>query len=116
MALSDTFWFLRESGPAGWAVAAVVAAQIAVPTVAFFDEPPTPFGFQMFSAQGAVTIEAVDDQGRSVDVDAEGLVPGVFRPDVDWTLTLPERVCAELPHVRSVTVAQPDGRRTLLCD
>lgn len=107
---------LRDSGPTGWAVATVVAAQVAVPTVAFFDEPPTPFGFQMFSARGAVTVEAVDDQGRSLDVDVTSFLPGTFRPDVDWTATLPERMCEELPPAVSVTVAQPDGRRTLLCD
>lgn len=107
---------LLDSGAAGWTVATVVAAQIAIPAVAFFDEPPTPFGFQMFSAHGAVTIEAVDDEGRSVDVDTGSFVPGAFRPDVDWTLTLPERVCEEIPTAVSVTVAQPDGRRTLLCD
>ena len=116
MALTDAFRSLRDSGPAGWAVATVVVAQIAVPAVAFFDEPPTPFGFQMFSGHGAVANEAVDEQGNSVDVDEESLVPGAFRPDVDWTLTLPERVCEEIPAVVSVTVVQPDGRRTLQCD
>jgi hypothetical protein len=116
MDFSEAFRSLRDSGPAGWAICAVVAAQVAVPAVALLDEPPTRFGFQMYSAMGEVTVEAVDARGEPVDVAPETLVAGTLRPDADWTGVLPERVCDAVPEASSVTVTQPDNRRTVTCD
>jgi len=93
----------------------VIAAQIAVPAVALANGVPSRFGFQMYSGQGGVTVEAVDARGKAVPVDLEGLVPGLLRPEFNWTDALPEAVCAAKPSAARVTVRQSDHERSVRC-
>lgn len=98
------------------AVAAVIAAQVAVPLVASFDVPPTPFGFQMYSALGYVKVDAVDLHGDPVDIDVDGVTADILRPSLDWTEALPEHVCDRLPAAGQVTVEQREWSRTVQCN
>lgn len=104
---------LFASGITGYAVVGVITLQVLVPAVAFFDEPPTRFGFQMYSAQGGVSLKVLDDTGETVDVDLEGIVAGSLRPEFDWSRTLPEEICRATPEAARVTLEQ-SGRKTVV--
>jgi hypothetical protein len=93
----------------------VIALQVVVPAVALTNGVPSRFGFQMYSGQGAVTVEAVDARGDEVPVDLDEIVPGLLRPEFDWTNALPEAVCAAEPSADRVTVRQPDHERSVRC-
>lgn len=101
--------------PGRWLVAAVIAAQIAVPAVALATDVPSRFGFQMYSGQGGAVVKAVDARGRAVPVDLDSIVPGLLRPEFDWTGALPEAVCAAVPAASRVTVRQADHERSVRC-
>lgn len=107
---------LSFSGPKGWVVAAVIGVQVAVPAIALLDEPPTRFGFQMYSAQGGVKVESVDAEGQSIEVNLDSVIAGSLRPEFDWTQGLPERICALTPGAVQATVEQPERTRVLRCD
>jgi hypothetical protein len=96
-------------------VAAVIALQVAVPTIALAHSVPSRFGFQMYSGQGGVAVEAVDARGRAVPVDLDRIVPGLLRAEFDWTVVLPEAVCAATPSADRVTVSQPEQKRSVRC-
>lgn len=98
-----------------WLIAAVIALQLAVPAVALASGVPSRFGFQMYSGQGRVAVEAVDSHGAAVPVDLGDIVPGLLRAEFDWTGELPEAVCVATPSAVRVTVSQPDQERTIRC-
>jgi hypothetical protein len=98
----------------GTALIAVILVQFTVPFIVLLDVPPTRFGFQMYSAQGQIEVQATDAQGREVAVDVEDVV-GELRGELDWTGVLPETVCDHLPLVAEVTVVQSEHRRTVQC-
>lgn len=98
------------------AVVVVIAAQVTVPLVALVDVPPTPFGFQMYSAQGYVMLDVMDSQHNPVDIDVEDLTAGTLRPTLNWTGALPEHVCDQMPTAAQVTVEQREWSRTIQCD
>jgi hypothetical protein len=100
----------------GYVVAAVLVAQVVVPSIALLDEPPTRFGFQMYSAQGGVTVRAQEPRGEPVDVDLPSVVAGPLRPSSRTPAALPERLCAATPGAVQVTVAQPENTRSVRCD
>jgi hypothetical protein len=93
----------------------VFALQVAVPAIALLGEPPTRFGFHMYTAQGGVSVEAVDLDGDEVAIDLSRLVAGTLRPELDWTKVLPEEVCAAESGAARVTVRQSDRERTIQC-
>ncbi|MHA7263313.1 hypothetical protein ACX80W_08955 [Arthrobacter sp. TMN-37] len=97
------------------AIALAILLQVAVPAVALFGDLPTRFGFQMYSAQGGVVVEALDDDGKPVEVDLSRILPGALRAELDWTKVLPEEICAAEPHAARVTVTQSGRERTLRC-
>jgi hypothetical protein len=98
-----------------WLVAAVIAAQVAVPIVALANGVPSRFGFQMYSGRGGVVVEAVDARRKAVPVDLDSILPGLLRPEFDWTGALPEAVCATTPSAARVTVRQQDRERSIRC-
>lgn len=103
----------------GWrayAIAGVIAVQVAVPLVALFDDPPTRFGFQMYSAVGGTDVSVRDDSGHKLPFDPATVLAGQLRPEVDWTRRLPERVCAAVPQAHTVTVRRPHQERTVTCN
>ncbi|MBA3233141.1 MAG: hypothetical protein H0T17_04205 [Propionibacteriales bacterium] len=104
-------WLLSGGGP-GVVVALVVVAQFLVPAIAIRD-PPTRFGFQMYSGLGNVTVTVVDPTGGTREIEPSRYAIDQ-RAELDWTRRLPEFVCAHLDVV-SVTVAQGDNRRSLTC-
>jgi hypothetical protein len=112
---ADTPRSRRWRGPTGPVIALVILVQAAVPTIALLGEPPTRFGFQMYSAQGTVSVEAVDLEGGEVGIDLSRLVAGTLRPELDWTRVLPEEICAAEPRAARVTVRQPGNERTVRC-
>ena len=94
----------------------VIAAQFAVPTIALMKEPPTRFGFQMYSAQGYVDVAAIDHAGEPLKVPLGRVVAGLVRPEMNWVDSdLAERVCAAVPTAAEVSVRQPRGERTVEC-
>jgi hypothetical protein len=93
----------------------VVALQVAVPAVALLGEAPTRFGFHMYTAQGGVTVKAVDAKGSEVVVDLSRVAAGELRPELKWTDILPEAVCAAEPDAARVTVSQSGSGRTVSC-
>ncbi len=89
----------------------VVLLRVAVPAIALFGEPPTRFGFQMYSAQGAVSVEAFNINGNEIVVDLSRALPGAIRLGLDWTEILPEDVCAVEVEAVRVTVRQSGKER-----
>ncbi|CCG02929.1 hypothetical protein [Blastococcus saxobsidens] len=94
----------------------VLVAQVTVPTLALLDEPPTRFGFQMYSAQGGVEVTATDVHGSRFTPDLTNSLAGSLRPEFDWTRSLPEFVCEVTPRAVGVTVTQPEQKRSVRCD
>jgi hypothetical protein len=92
-----------------------VAAQIAVPTIALLQPPPTRFGFQMYSGQGGTKIVVLDGAGQPIDVNLGESVAGGLRPELDWTRDLPGHLCKAVSGAARVTVTQPDRSRSLEC-
>lgn len=99
----------------GYALIAVIGVQIALPALALVNDPPARFGFQMYSALGGVSLETVNADGETIDVDLEDIVAGSLRPEFDWTRVLPERVCQATPEAVEVTVEQDGIRRGVQC-
>lgn len=106
---------LTSSGRTGYVVGAVIAVQVMVPAVVLFHEPPSRFGFQMYSAQGGVFFEAFDEDGEPVDVDLDGIVAGSLRPELDWVDVLPGEVCEHVAEAVQVVVEQSQHRSVVQC-
>jgi hypothetical protein len=88
-------------------VAAVVAAQLAVPGLSLMHEPPSRLGFQMYSSAGIMPTVTAD--GETVALDR---LMAAQRPEIDWAAYLPQQVCRQLPTAQRVTVAfTPDRSR-----
>ncbi|CAA9331174.1 MAG: hypothetical protein AVDCRST_MAG72-341 [uncultured Nocardioidaceae bacterium] len=109
-------WAWLRSCARGRLVLLVLVAQAVFPFAAFTAEPPTRFGFQMYSGIGGTSVDVRDETGASIDVDLEAVVPGSLRPELDWTALLPEHLCRRVAGAEEVEVAQLDRRRTLRCD
>lgn len=97
------------------ALLTVVALQVLVPTVAILGEPPTRFGFQMFSALGQVDIEMWDEAGNELGPVPDGLIAGRLRPDLPWASGLPEYLCAHVDAAATVTVSDSSNSATATC-
>lgn len=110
------FSWLISSGIRGRLVMVAIVLQLVVPAIAFAREPPSRFGFQMYSGVGGAEVEARDAAGRSIEIDLSYLLAGSMRPELDWTVRLPEYVCVNVPAAATVTVRQSSRRRTLTCD
>jgi hypothetical protein len=95
-------------------VAVAIALQVAIPTVALLEGPPSRFGFHMYSGQSALEVTVVDADGRTIPVDLDQWVAR-GRSELDWTDALPPRICAELPEAAEVTVRSGDRVRRLTC-
>ncbi len=100
-------------------VIAIAALLFAIPA-AILAVGPTParFGFQMYSGYGDTTATWRDRDGRDLQVD---LTPHLAsnRTEIDWTIFLPQQLCARIPEAVSVEVSrvQPGGieRRRARC-
>ncbi|WP_353815987.1 hypothetical protein [Agromyces sp. SYSU T00266] len=92
----------------------VVALQVIVPVIAFLPAPPQRFSFQMYSARGGIEVVVIDEDGEQRPFDAEPLV-GQLRPEIDWSRTLPERVCAAEDGVAAVKITQFERERIVEC-
>jgi hypothetical protein len=103
-----------------WRSRAVVAAimiQFAVPLVALLgSEPPTRFGFQMYSGLGGVDVQIRDHAGEVVQFDLHATLADLVRPELDWTSRLPAYLCTKVPRAATVTVRQGDHESTVTCD
>lgn len=86
-----------------------VIAQVAVPTYALTQPPPARFGFQMYSGYGEGSISVLEANGSELDVDYSTLLPRNLRPELDWSLHLPEHFCEALPDAATIVIEQ-DGR------
>lgn len=113
---------LQEAGEGGSAVRpigkalvlGVVIMQVGMPTVALLaHDPPSRFGFQMYSGYGDGVVELRDIDGHLMDVDWAGAVlPRVMRPELDWAKHLPDRLCQEFGLLESVTIRM-EGLKTV---
>jgi hypothetical protein len=104
----------RSCDGAGRAVVAVVALQFLVPLVALAMEPPTRFGFQMYSGYGSVDLSVTDRAGvrRQVGMDH---VAAAYRGEIDWLGRVPAYLCRVEPDAVSATVLQDGRTRTVPC-
>lgn len=103
------------SPPTPWRrrlVVAVLFLQVAVPLIAL-NNPPTRFGFQMYSGITSTGIEVRDRAGRVVELD-EDLLPGPLRGDLPWWRDLPEFICAHQDSAHVVAVATAEGQEWLV--
>lgn len=122
LAYGERMVAIRRMLAGGWpdrAVLAVVVAIFAVPALILVIGPkPARFGFQMYSGYGDPSAAWQDASGAWHRVDlAEQLASE--RSEVDWTLSLPDQLCARLPDAVAVEVrrTQPGGleRRSARC-
>lgn len=100
-------------------VMALVAALFVGPTaILLFGEKPSRFGFQMYSGYGEVSATWEDASGAVHRVELSDHLANE-RGDVDWTVTLPEALCARIPEAVRVNVSRShpggDQRRSVLC-
>lgn len=107
--------WLLSCGIRGRLVVVALMLQIMVPLVALGGEPPTRFGFQMYSGFGGTRVEARDSAGELVEIDLGDLLHGSMRPELDWTQRLPEQVCDRVPGVATVKVERSSKQRTISC-
>jgi hypothetical protein len=99
------------------ALLAVIALQIAVPLVALVgSDPPTRFGFQMYSGLGGVDVQIRDRDGEPMAFDLHATLADLARPELDWTTRLPAYLCTRVPGAATVTVRQGDEESTATCD
>ena len=85
-------------------IALVVLVQVAVPAVALVNDPPTRFGFQMYSGVGEVPSIRLDlADGGSQDLTLREVV-AVDRVELDWASRLPSELCARFPAATRVTL------------
>jgi hypothetical protein len=75
---------------------------------------PSQFGFQMYSGAGWTTIEMEDASGRVHDLTVQPYVASP-RIDVDWTESLPERICEVESEAVRVTVERWRSSRSVTC-
>lgn len=98
-----------------YALVAVVVAQFAVPAVALLNDPPSRFGFQMYSGLGGAKVKAVDADGQPVKIIWRETVAGILRPDLTWADVLPEKICETTSAAVAVTIEEDGRQRTLRC-
>lgn len=68
-------------------------------------DPPARFGFQMYSGYGTLTASWTDGDGEQHPVMLADHLASPRR-EVDWTTTLPSRLCPRLPGAVEVEVRQ----------
>ncbi|WP_153392537.1 hypothetical protein [Ornithinicoccus halotolerans] len=87
------------------ALAGVIALQIAVPAVALTLEPPTRFGWQMYSGyDGELVVLGAD--GEALEYDVSALFAKHPRPELDWESRVVEELCRHVEGASSVAVTQ----------
>lgn len=91
----------------------VIAAQVAVPTVALALSP-APFGFQMYAGTGWTHVELTHDDGSTVEIMPTDFVAN-YRGEIDWTQGLPEHICDVAEDVVRVAVTRWREKRTYTC-
>jgi hypothetical protein len=96
------------------ALVAVLAIQVAVPTVATLHGVPSRFGFHMYSGNERLSVVAVDGAGSDVPIDVSALV-AKLRYELDWSRILPDLVCREVPSVHRVVVTSGDNTASRTC-
>lgn len=90
-----------------WLLLLVLIAQLLVPAIALLQErKPVRFGFQMYSGYGEGEITVLDAAGAELDVDLSALLPRSLRPELDWTMHVPEHFCSEVPGAATIVVQQ----------
>ncbi len=95
---------------AWWIFAAVVAAQVTVPSIAFLLEPPTRFGFQMYSGVGSVpAVSFVTGEGQVTALETPKLIASQ-RAEIDWVHHLPAYVCDRYPRARTVVLTNTETK------
>ena len=99
------------------AVLAVIALQVAIPSVALLQPPPQKLGFQMYSgAERAITATIIEADGSERPFSAFDEILAKYRPDTNWLPLLPEGLCTYDPEATSVRVEQSGKVRSIECD
>jgi hypothetical protein len=91
-----------------WGVRALVgliALQIAVPAVALTMEPPTRFGWQMYSGyDGELLVLGAD--GNPLHYDVSAVFARHPRPELEWDSRVVDELCRQVEGAASVAVTQ----------
>ena len=94
-------------------LALIVGVQFSVPAVALAMEPPTRLGFQMYSGLGEVPEITITANDGSTDEVAIGDVVAVPRPELDWSIKLPEHLCGTKRDAHTVRLSWVAAGKTL---
>lgn len=96
---------------------AVIALQVLVPTVALLGDPPSRFGFQMFSGyEVGNTVVVHDGDGAEIPIEPAELWHVPLRAELDWAERLPAHICARVAGAHEVVVFQhATGLRAIPC-
>ena len=90
-------------------VALAVLVQVTVPAVALVNDPPTRFGFQMYSGVGEVPMIELELAGGSTRDLPLHQVAAVDRVELDWGRRLPSELCQRFPAATHVTLTWQRG-------
>lgn len=94
----------------------IIAIQLAVPTLAFFQEPPSRLGWQMYSGIGQLPeINVERPNGDLTDLPFTD-VAAAPRPELNWSELLPPFVCAQLPDAIAIDLTYSTGTQSFECE
>jgi hypothetical protein len=79
--------------------------QFAVPTVALVQDPPTRFGFQMYSGYSG-SIVVLDDDGEVLEIDLLEHFTKMPRTELDWHNHVPGWLCTRVERADAIMITQ----------
>lgn len=93
----------------------VIAAQILVPAAMMLGEPPSRFGWQMYSGLGEIPrITLIDEAGSSNRMPFDDVASNP-RPEIDWGSYIPPHVCQDFDNARAVEISYSDREEKHEC-
>ncbi len=96
-------------------IGGVISLQFLVPMVALTTDPPTRFGFQMYSGLGNRDVIVRDSGGEQIDVDLGDHLPAGMRADVVYTRALGEFLCRRVSGAAEVELSHTSKSWIVAC-
>ncbi|GAB3247811.1 hypothetical protein [Arthrobacter pigmenti] len=93
----------------------ILALQLVVPAIAFFQEPPTRLGWQMYSGIGELPKVHVETEANTTEKIVFMDVAANNRSEIDWRKYLPEFVCQENANAIAVELAYSTRTESFEC-
>lgn len=93
-----------------------LAVQVGVPVAASLGEPPSRFGWQMYSGLGEVpSIKVYESDGKNRSVAFDD-VTGASRAELDWKKHLPPYLCNTYPAATTVELEYTEDVEHFKCE